>query len=162
MNYFILIFTLFLGEFSNAQSTSTFFVKNKANNDIKKVYFIGDKITLLLNNSEQSNNQVKGVINDISIDKIKVDDKWIEVSSIRTIISHGFLKTLLGTIGLAIGVGVILIKKNMPGSGGGGILTKGEGIALTVFPIFSLSAAVLLIPTYYGSKKFIFKTYLAP
>ena len=115
MNYFILIFTLFLGEFSNAQSTSTFFVKNKANEDIKKVYSIGDKISLLLNNSTNSNLKVKGVINDISIDKIKVDDKWIEVSSIRTIISHGFLKTLLGTVGLAIGVGVILIKKKYQG-----------------------------------------------
>ena len=162
MNYLFLLFTILLGHFNNAQSSSTFFVKNKANDDIKKVYSIGDKITLLLNNSTNSNLKVKGVINDISIDKIKVDDNWIEVSSIRVTISHGFLKTLLGSVGLAIGAGVILIKKNRPGSGGGGILTKGEGIALTVFPIFSLSAAVLLIPTYYGSKKFIFKTYLAP
>ncbi len=114
-----------------------------------------------MNNSTNSNLKVKGVINDISIDKIKVDDKWIDVSSIRVTISHGSLKTLLGSLGLAIGVGVILIKKNRPGSAGE-LLTKGDEIALTVFPIFSLSAAVLLIPTYYGSKTFIFKTYLAP
>ena len=161
MNYFIILFTILLSHFSNAQSSSTFFIKNKANNDIKKVYYVGDKVTLLLNNSTNSNLKVKGVINDISIDKIKVDDKWIEVSSIRVTISHGSLKTLLGSLGLAIGVGVILIKKNRPGSAGE-LLTKGDEIALTVFPIFSLSAAVLLIPTYYGSKTFIFKTYLAP
>jgi len=41
-------------------------------------------------------------------------------------------------------------------------LTKGEGIALTVFPIFSLSSAVLLSPIDYRCEKFIFKTYLAP
>ena len=157
MNYFIFLFTILLGQFSNAQTTSTFFIKNKVNNDIKKVYSIGDKVTLLLNNSVNSDLKVKGVINEISIDKIKVDDKWIEVSSIRGIISHGVFKTLNGSIGLA--VGVILIKKNMLDSGGG-ILTKGESIGLTVFPIFTSSAAVLLIPKKYRSDKFIFKTYL--
>ena len=157
MNYFIFLFTIILGQFSNAQTTSTFFIKNKVNNDIKKVYSIGDKVTLLLNNSVNSDLKVKGVINEISIDKIKVDDKWIEVSSIRGIISHGVFKTLIGSIGLA--VGVILIKKNMLDSGGG-ILTKGESIGLTVFPIFTSSAAVLLIPKKYRSDKFIFKTYL--
>ena len=157
MNYFIFLFTILLGQFSNAQTTSTFFIKNKVNNDIKKVYSIGDKVTLLLNNSVNSDLKVKGVINEISIDKIKVDDKWIEVSSIRGIISHGVFKTLIGSIGLA--VGVILIKKNMLDSGGG-ILTKGESIGLTVFPIFTSSAAVLLIPKKYRSDKFIFKTYL--
>ena len=159
MNYFIFLFTILLGQFSNAQTTSTFFIKNKANNDIKKVYSIGDKVTLLLNNSMNSDLKVKGVINEINIDKIKVDDKWIEVSSIRGIISHGVFKTLIGSIGLAIGVGVILIKKNMLDSGGG-ILTKGESIGLTVFPIFTSSAAVLLIPKKYRSDKFIFKTYV--
>ena len=157
MNYFIFLFTILLGQFSNAQTTSTFFIKNKANNDIKKVYSIGDKVTLLLNNSVNSDLKVKGVINEINIDKIKVDDKWIEVSSIRGIISHGVFKTLIGSIGLA--VGVILIKKNMLDSGGG-ILTKGESIGLTVFPIFTSSAAVLLIPKKYRSDKFIFKTYV--
>ena len=104
MNYFIFLFTILLGQFSNAQTTSTFFIKNKANNDIKKVYSIGDKVTLLLNNSVNSDLKVKGVINEINIDKIKVDDKWIEVSSIRGIISHGVFKTFIGSIGLAIGV----------------------------------------------------------
>ncbi len=45
---------------------------------------------------------------------------------------------------------------------GGGLLTQGEEIALTIFPIFSLSAAVLLIPIDYRREKFIFKIYLAP
>ncbi|MCF8330787.1 MAG: hypothetical protein K9I37_10650 [Crocinitomicaceae bacterium] len=161
MNYYTLLFILILGQFSNAQSTSTFFVKNKANEDIKKVYSIGDKITLLLNNSTNSNLKVKGVLNDISIDKIKVDDKWIEVSSIRVTISHGFLKTLIGSVGLAISAAVILINRKKTAKEGG-ILTQGEKIALAASPIFYASAAVLLIPTYYGSKKFIFKTYLAP
>ena len=161
MNYLILLFTILLGHFSNAQSSSTFFVKNKASDDIKKVYYVGDKITLLLNNSTNSNLKVKGVINDISIDKIKVDDKWIEVSSIRTIISHGFFKTLIGSAGLVISAAVILINRKKPAIGGG-ILTQGEKIALTVYPIFSLSAAVLIIPINYRRDKFIFKTYLAP
>ena len=161
MNYLILLFTILFYQFSNAQSTSTFFVTNKASNDIKKVYLIGDKITLLLNNSTNSNLKVKGVINDISIDKIKVDDKWIEVSSIRTIISHGFFKTLIGTAGLVISAAVILINRKKPAIGGG-ILTQGEKIALTVYPIFSLSAAVLIIPINYRRDNFIFKTYLAP
>ena len=160
MNYLILLFTILFYQFSNAQSTSTFFVTNKASNDIKKVYLIGDKITLLLNNSTNSNLKVKGVINDISIDKIKVDDKWIEVSSIRTIISHGFFKTLIGTAGLVISAAVILINRKKPAIGGG-ILTQGEKIALTVYPIFSLSAAVLIIPINYRRDNFIFKTYLA-
>ncbi len=115
MNYYILLFTILLSHFSNAQSSSTFFVKNKATDDIKKVYYVGDKVTLLLNNSPNSNLKVKGVINEISIDKIKVDDKWIEISSIRGINSHGFLKILLGSAGLAIGVVVILIKKKCQG-----------------------------------------------
>ena len=161
MNYLILLFTILLGHFSNAQSTSTFFVKNKASDEIKKVYYVGDKITLLLNNSPNSNLKVKGVINEISIDKIKVDDKWIEVSSIRTIISHGFFKTLIGSVGLAIGAVVILINRKKPDIGGG-MLTQEDIIVLKVYPIFSLSAAVLIIPINYRRDKFIFKTYLAP
>jgi hypothetical protein len=161
MNYFIILFTILLGHFSNAQSSSTFFVTKKANNDIKKVYSIGDKITLLLNNSTNSNLKVKGVIKDISIDKIKVDDKWIEVSSIRGTISHGFVKTLLGSVGLAISAAVILINRKKTAKGDG-ILTQGEKIALAVSPIFYASAAVLIIPINYRRDKFIFKTYLAP
>ena len=130
----ILIFTILLGHFSNAQSSSTFFVKNKANEDIKKVYSIGDKITLLLNNSTNSNLKVKGVINEISEDKIKVDDNWIEVSSIRVTISHSFVKTLLGSVGLAISAAVILINRKKTAKGGG-ILSQGEKIALAVSPI---------------------------
>jgi hypothetical protein len=90
MNYFIIFFTILLGQFSNAQSLNTFLVKNKFNDHIKKVYSIGDKVTLILNNSVNSDLKVKGVMNEISIDKIKVDDKWIEVSSISTIISHNY------------------------------------------------------------------------
>ena len=128
---------IIVGTFSYAQSRSTFYIKKKDNGDVKKVYFIGERVKLVYGYSEDSILKVKGLINEISEDKIKVDDKWIEVSSIRGIISHGVFKTLIGSIGLAIGVGVIFIKKNMLHSGGG-ILTKGESIGLTVFPIFQV------------------------
>ena len=88
MNYLILLFTILFYQFSNAQSTSTFFVKNKASDDIKKVYYVGDKVKLVLNNSVYSDFKLKGVINEISIDKIKVDGRWIEISSISSIIGH--------------------------------------------------------------------------
>lgn len=159
MKYFITLFMIIFCTFINAQSGSTFYVKKKDNGDVKKVYFIGDRVKLLYGFSEDSLLKVKGLINEISEDRIKVDDKWIEVSSIRGIISHGLFKTLIGSIGLAIGVGVILIKKNIPESGDG-IFTQEESIGLTVSPIFSAAAAVLLIPIKYGHKKFVFKIYL--
>jgi hypothetical protein len=160
MKYFITIFMLILGTLSIAQSRSTFYVKKKDNGDVKKVYLIGDKVTLFYGYSGDSYLKLKGLINEISEDKIKVDDKWIEVSSIRGIISHDIFKTLIGSVGLAIGIGVILIKRKIPS--GGDILTQQESIGLTVFPIFFSAAAVIIIPIRYRPESFVFKTYLAP
>ena len=95
---------IMFGTFSNAQSESTFYVK--------KVYFIGDRIKLLYDYSGDSFLKVKGLINEISENKIKINDKWIEVSRIRGIISHGFIKTCIGSLGLAISAGVLYIKRN--------------------------------------------------
>jgi len=158
MNYLILLFTILLGHFSNAQSSSTFFIKNKASDDIKKVYYVGDKITLLLNNSTNSNLKVKGVINDISIDKIKVDDKWIEVSNIQRIKSHSSTKKMIGSLGMAIGGVVMLIQNPFQIDYLVDIISK-EQIGVVLF--FS-STAVLLIPKKYRNLKYNFKTYLAP
>jgi hypothetical protein len=167
MNYFIILFTILLGQFSNAQSLNTFLVKNKFNDHIKKVYSIGDKVTLILNNSVNSDLKVKGVMNEISIDKIKVDDKWIEVSSISTIISHNYF----GFLGVAVGAGILIKGISMPKSDGGGSgavvaidyaagrrsLTIMAGVLIT-----ATSAITIPNPKKYRSDKFIFKTYLAP
>ena len=152
---------IIVGTFSYAQSRSTFYIKKKDNGDVKKVYFIGERVKLVYGYSQDSIFKVKGLINEISEDKIKVDDNWIEVSSIREIISHGFFNTLIGSVGLAIGVGIILTHKPEPRVAGD-LFTEEESIALTVYPILLPSTAFLLIPINYGHKKFIFKTYLAP
>jgi hypothetical protein len=161
MKYFITIFMLIVDTLIIAQSGSTFYVKKKDNGDVKKVYIIGDKITLLYGYSGDSHLKIKGLINEISEDKIKIDDKWIEVSNIHGIISHEFFKTLIGSVGLAIGIGVILIKRKTPVSEGE-IFTQQESIGLTVFPIFFSSVAVLIIPIRYRPETFVFKTYLVP
>ena len=158
MNYLILLFTILLGHFSNAQSSSTFFVKNKASDDIKKVYYVGDKVKLVLNNSVYSDNKLKGVINEISIDKIKVDGRWIEISSIQGIKSHSSTKKLIGSLGMAIGGVVMLIQNPFQIDYLVDIISK-EQIGVVLF--FS-STAVLLIPKKYRNLKYNFKTYLAP
>ena len=169
MNYLILLFTILLGHFSNAQSSSTFFVKNKATDDIKKVYYVGDKVTLVLNNSVYSDFKLKGVINEISIDKIKVDDKWIEVSSISSIIGHSYI----GIVGMAIGAGIWIKGISIPkssGGGGGGIFVpidfsnvKRTAIIMSGVLITATSTMLLaIIPKKYGREKFIFKSSLAP
>ena len=166
MKYFITLFMIIVGTFSYAQSRSTFYIKKKDNGDVKKVYFIGERVKLVYGYSQDSIFKVKGLINEISEDKIKVDDKWIEVSSIREIISHGFFNTFIGSVGLAISVGVILRPKQEQEPNYSGIFTQEESNAfrtlLTVYPILLSSTALLLIPINYGHKKFIFKTYLAP
>ena len=160
---------IIVGTISYAQSRSTFYIKKKDNGDVKKVYLIGERVKLVYGYSQDSIFKVKGLINEISEDKIKVDDKWIEVSSIREIISHGFFNTFIGSVGLAISVGVILRPKQEQESNYSGIFTQEESNAfrtlftvLTVSPILLSSTALLLIPINYGHKKFIFKTYLAP
>jgi hypothetical protein len=108
--------------------------------------------------------KVKGVINEISIDKIKVDDKWIEVSSISTIISHNYN----GFIGVAIGAGVLINGIFMPKSDGGGSETITIDYAagwrsITIMAGVLISAtSAITIPKNYRSEKFIFKTYLVP
>ena len=167
MNYLILLFTILFYQFSNAQSTSTFFVKNKASDDIKKVYYVGDKVKLVLNNSVYSDFKLKGVINEISIDKIKVDDKWIEVSSISSIIGHSYI----GIVGMAIGAGIWIKGISIPkSSGGGGIFVaidfsnvKRTAIIMSGVLITATSTMLLaIIPKKYGREKFIFKSSLAP
>ena len=167
MNYYILLFTILLGHFSNAQSSSTFFVKNKASDDIKKVYYVGDKVKLVLNNSVYSDFKLKGVINEISIDKIKVDDKWIEISSISSIIGHSYI----GIVGMAIGAGIWIKGISIPkSSGGGGIFVpidfsnvKRTAIIMSGVLITATSTMLLaIIPKKYGREKFIFKSSLAP
>ena len=167
MNYLILIFTILLGHFSNAQSTSTFFVKNKASDEIKKVYSVGDKVTLLLNIEVYSDYKLKGVINEISIDKIKVDGRWIEISSISSIIGHSYI----GIVGMAIGAGIWIKGISIPKSsgGGGGFVAidfsnvKRSAIIMAGVLITATSTMLLaIIPKKYGREKFIFKSYLAP
>lgn len=167
MNYLILLFTILFYQFSNAQSTSTFFVKNKASDDIKKVYYVGDKVKLVLNNSVYSDFKLKGVINEISIDKIKVDDKWIEISSISSIIGHSYI----GIVGMAIGAGIWIKGISIPkSSGGGGIFVpidfsnvKRTAIIMSGVLITATSTMLLaIIPKKYGREKFIFKSSLAP
>ena len=160
---------IIVGTISYAQSRSTFYIKKKDNGDVKKVYLIGERVKLVYGYSQDSIFKVKGLINEISEDKIKVDDKWIEVSSIREIISHGFFNTFIGSVGLAISVGVILRPKQEQESNYSGIFTQEESNAfrtlftvLTVSPILLSSTALLLIPIKYGHKKFVFKTYFAP
>ena len=157
---------IIVGTFSYAQSRSTFYIKKKDNGDVKKVYLIGERVKLVYGYSQDSIFKVKGLINEISEDKIKVDDKWIEVSSIREIISHGFFNTFIGSVGLAISLGVILRPKQEQEPNYSGIFTQEESNAFrtlfTVYPILLSSTALLLIPINYGHKKFIFKTYLAP
>jgi hypothetical protein len=167
MNYLILLFTILFYQFSNAQSTSTFFVKNKASDDIKKVYYVGDKVKLVLNNSVYSDFKLKGVINEISIDKIKVDDKWIEISSISSIIGHSYI----GIVGMAIGAGIWIKGISIPKSsgGGGGFVpidfsnVKRTAIIMSGVLITATSTMLLaIIPKKYGREKFIFKSSLAP
>ena len=160
MKYFITLFMIIVGTISYAQSRSTFYIKKKDNGDVKKVYLIGERVKLVYGYSQDSIFKVKGLINEISEDKIKVDDKWIEVSNIREIISHSFFNTFIGSVGLAISAGIILRPKPEPETNS--IFTEEESIALTVYPILLPSTALLLIPINYGHKKFIFKTYLAP
>lgn len=167
MNYLILLFTILLGHFGNAQSSSTFFVKNKASDDIKKVYYVGDKVKLVLNNSVYSDYKLKGVINEISIDKIKVDSRWIEISSISSIIGHSYI----GIVGMAIGAGIWIKGISIPksnGSGGGFVAidfsnVKRTAIIMSGVLITATSTMLLaIIPKKYGREKFIFKSYLAP
>jgi hypothetical protein len=161
MKYCLILFMILFGTCSNAQSENSFYVKNKNDGEVKKVYFIGDRIKLLYVYSGDSFLKVKGIINEISENKIKVNDKWIEVSRIRGIISHGFIKTCIGSLGLAISAGVVYMKRNTTESQPS-IFTQEEIIGFAVFPIIISSAAVLLIPMKYRPEKFVFKTYLVP
>ena len=42
MKYCLILFMILFGTFSNAQSENSFYVKNKNDGEVKKVYFIGD------------------------------------------------------------------------------------------------------------------------
>jgi len=139
---------------SNAQSENSFYVKNKNDGEVKKVY--GDRIKLLYVYSGDSFIKVKGVINEISENKIKVNYKWIEVSRISRIILHDLIKTCIGSLGLAISAGVIYMKRNTTESEPS-IFTQEEIIGFTVMPIIISSAAVLLNPMKYRPEKFVFK-----
>ena len=159
MKYCLILFMILFDTCSNAQSENSFYVKNKNDGEVKKVY--GDRIKLLYVYSGDSFIKVKGVINEISENKIKVNYKWIEVSRISRIILHGLIKTCIGSLGLAISAGVIYMKRNTTESEPS-IFTQEEIIGFTVMPIIISSAAVLLIPMKYRPEKFVFKTYLAP
>ena len=160
MNYLILLFTILLSHFSNAQSSSTLFVKNKATDNIKKVYYVGDKVTLIYRNSE---NKVKGVINEIGESKIMIDSNWYDVAGINAIISNGYMRKLIGIAGMAVGTGIWLKGRSMPI--GGEIATDISRFFVTRGGILIATTSMIfltILPKKYKNDKFIFKTYSAP
>lgn len=167
MRYLSLLFIILFSQCSNAQISSTFFIKSKFDNSIKKIYVLGDKVTLELSNSMNYDTRIKGVINEITIDKIKVDNIWIELSSISSIFGHNYI----GIVGMAIGAGIWIKGISIPKSsgGGGGFVAidfsnvKRAAIIMAGVLITATSTILLgIIPKKYGREKYNFKTYQAP
>lgn len=165
MKYLSLFFVILFSQCSNAQTSSTFFVKSKFENSVRKVYGIGDKITLEVSNSTNNYDaRVKGVIKEITIDKIKVDNTWIELSRINTIIAQSYI----GLAGMALGGGIWIKGLRMPDSSGGYGYIDLSGLyrlaIITVGAVVTTASAVslALIHKKYRREKFIFNTFVAP
>jgi len=166
MRYLSLLFIILFSQCINAQTSSTFFVKSKFDNSVKKVYGIGDKVTLELSNSMNYDTRIKGVINEITIDKIKVDNTWIELSRINTIIAQSYI----GLAGMALGGGIWIKGLSMPKSSGGyGVIIMDlaglERIAVIMVGtvVTTVSAlSLLLIHKKCRREKCIFNTFVAP
>ena len=163
MRYLSILFIILFSQCSNAQTSSTFFVKSKIDNSVKKVYVLVDKVTLELSNSMNYDKRIKGVINEITIDKIKVDNTWIELSRINTIIAQSYI----GLAGMALGGGIWIKGLSMPKTCGGMFI---DFCALERFAIITVGAVItttsalslLLIHKKYRREKFIFNTFVAP
>jgi len=164
MKYLSLFFVILFSQCCNAQTSSTFFVKNKFDNSVRKVYGIGDKITLEVSNSTNNYDaRVKGVIKEITIDKIKVDNTWIELSRINTIIAQSYI----GLAGMALGGGIWIKGLSMPKTCGGMFI---DFCALERFAIITVGTVItttyalslLLIHKKYRREKFIFNTFVSP
>ena len=166
MRYLSLLFIILFSQCINAQTSSTFFVKSKFDNSVKKVYVLGDKVTLELSNSMNYDTRIKGVINEITIDKIKVDNTWIELSRINTIIAQSYI----GLAGMALGGGIWIKGLSMPkSSGGDGFifmdLSGLERIAVIIVGAVVTAASAVslaLIHKKYRREKCIFNTFVAP
>lgn len=96
-----------------------------------------------------------------------MDGRWIEISSISSIIGHSYV----GIVGMAIGAGIWIKGISIPkSSGGGGAFdfinfsnVKRAAIIMAGVLITATSTILLvIIPKKYGREKFIFKSYLAP
>lgn len=163
MKYLSIFFVILFSQCCNAQTSSTFFVKNKFENSVRKVYGIGDKITLEVSNSTNYDARVKGVIKEITIDKIKVDNTWIELYRINTIIAQSYI----GLAGMALGGGIWIKGLSMPKTCGGMFI---DFCALERFAIITVGAVItttsalslLLIHKKYRREKFIFNTFVSP
>ena len=163
MRYLSLLFIILFSQCINAQTSSTFFVKSKFDNSVKKVYVLGDKVTLELSNSMNYDTRIKGVINEITIDKIKVDNTWIELSRINTIIAQSYI----GLAGIALGGGIWIKGLSMPKTCGGMFI---DICALERFAIITVGAVITttsalslaLIHKKYRREKCIFNTFVAP
>jgi hypothetical protein len=165
MKYLSLFFVILFSQCINAQTSSTFFVKNKFENSVRKVYGIGDKITLEVSNSTNNYDaRVKGVIKEITIDKIKVDNTWIELSRINTIIAQSYI----GLAGMALGGGIWIKGLSMPDSNGGYGYIDLSGLyrlaIITVGAVVTTASTVslALIHKKYRREKFIFNTFVSP
>ena len=165
MRYLSLLFIILFSQCINAQTSSTFFVKSKFDNSVKKVYVLGDKVTLELSNSMNYDTRIKGVINEITIDKIKVDNTWIELSRINTIIAQSYI----GLAGMALGGAIWIKGLSMPKSSGGyGFIMDLAGLeriaVIMVGTVVTTVSAVslALIHKKYRREKFIFNTFVAP
>ena len=147
MKTLLLSIVLITASFANAQSSNTFFIQEKNDNNVKLVLKTGDKLIV-----KSDGYKVKGKITKITADSLMIGDKNIALNDISRVSKHKIGMKIISAIGVAstgfLSSMMFILSDRAP-------ITLLLGIVPVAGPMIPL-----IFPRVYSGKDYFFKTYI--
>lgn len=152
MKTLLLSIVLITASFANAQSSNTFFIQEKNDNNVKLVLKTGDKLIV-----KSDGYKVKGKITKITADSLMIGDKNIALNDISRVSKHKIGMKIISAIGVAVSVTLMTAWFTAEQ---GGLFQDGNSAGLIfIFPAAGCTVP-LVLPRVYSGKDYFFKTYI--
>ncbi|MFZ9029106.1 MAG: hypothetical protein ACO2Z9_08830 [Crocinitomicaceae bacterium] len=161
MRQFLIMALVLLSFSSFGQSENTFYIKKKADSDVKKVLSKGDRLSITYTKSDNQKERLKGKLKSIDEESIQIEDQKIQVSQIVKVQLHNVSRKLGGAVIAGAGVGIALRnQKAFANSTDLSGISYGIGVLIGGVTALSSTIFLIVIPKKYDMEKFEFRTHI--